>query len=136
MDKVKFGKTFYNVCLIICVGILLAAFLLFKTKDSAGEILPEAELTQIWIYRYLVSFYMFTFLIPLAGLVREYTSGDYIAKKMKLKIVVGIAALVAGSILIFTFWSLRTAQLCMLGTMLSAVYILAPSVKPNPITKK
>ncbi|HOE06424.1 MAG TPA: hypothetical protein PLH44_00780 [Bacilli bacterium] len=134
MDKVKFGKTFYNVCLIICVVILLAAFLIFKTKDSSGNILPEEELIQTWIFRYLVSFYMFTFLIPLAALVREYTSGEYVAKKMKIKIVVGVVALVAGTILIFVTWNLSTAQLCMLGAMLSAVYILAPTTK-TPLKK-
>jgi hypothetical protein len=77
---------------------------------------------------------MFTFLIPLAALVREYTSGEYVAKKMKIKIVVGVIALVAGTILIFVTWNLSTAQLCMLGAMLSAVYILAPTTK-TPLKK-
>ena len=136
MDKVKFGKTFYNVCLILCVVILLAAFLLFKTKDASGNILPEEDLIQTWIYRYLVSFYMFTFLIPLASLVREYTSGAYVAKKMIIKVIIGIAALAIGTSLIFVLWNLRTAQLCMLGAMLSAVYILAPSSKTSMQVKK
>ncbi|MDD2492413.1 MAG: hypothetical protein RBR48_01155 [Bacilli bacterium] len=136
MDKVKFGKTFYNVCLIICVVILLAAFLLFKTKDSSGNVLPEEQLIETWIYRYLVSFYMFTFLIPLAALVREYTSGAYVAKKMIMKMIIGVAALVIGSALIFILWDLRTAQLSMLGAMLSAVYILAPTTKTSTVVKK
>ncbi len=136
MYKVKFGKTFYNTCLIICVVILLAAFLIFKTKDSSGNVLPEEELIQTWIFRYLVSFYMFTFLIPLASLVREYTSGAYVAKKMKIKIIVGVAVLVVGTVLILVTWNLSTAQICMLGAMLSAVYILAPSTKTSTPLKK
>ena len=126
MDKVKFGKTFYNVCLIICVVILLAAFLIFKTKDSSGNILPEEELIQTWIFRYLVSFYMFTFLIPL-GPVREYTSGEYVAKNEN-KNCCWCCCSCSRYNFDFVTWNLSTAQYYA-GAMLSAVYILAPQQK-------
>lgn len=128
MNKAKIGRTFYYVCLILCILILVVSFLVFNTtKDN----LTDEELTKIWIYRYLTSFYVFTILIPLASVVREYSTGEYDKKKMIIKIIIGLGVLLLGTVLIFTIWSLRTAQLCMLASMLSTVYILSPSIKSN-----
>jgi hypothetical protein len=135
MNRAKFGKIFYNVCLIACVVVLLISFFIFKTTDSAGETLAEEELTLIWIYRYLISFYIFSFLIPLAGIVREVTSNPYDKKKMFIKIGVGLIVIVVGTSLIFISWTIKTVQLCMLGSMLSAVYILAPTIKNSPTNR-
>ena len=135
MDKARFGKIFYYVCLFACVVVLVIAFFLFRTTDSLGETLPEEKLILVWIYRYLISFYIFAILIPLAGIVREITAGPYDKKKMLIKIGIGLAVIALGTTLIFVSWSLKTAQLCMLGSMLSAVYILAPTTKGAPVNK-
>ena len=123
MDKLKFGKLYYYCSLgLSCLVMLLAIFLLRSDGSEQSNI-------DMSIYRYMVAFYTFLVILSPGVLVFEYTKGNYIKEKFKLKIIILGLSLIVGTLLFLLVWNAAVANMVFLASLVVLVYVLAPTNK-------
>ena len=123
MDKKALGQKIYNVCLALTTGILIIVLFLVKGEDNSLE-----TNERISCIRYAVCFYSFVILISGGSVVREYLSGEYLKKKMMLKIIVLGSSLLVGTLLMILFYkAIVYLAVFMLG-LGTLMFVVVPTV--------
>lgn len=123
MDKKALGQKIYNVCLALTTGILIIVLFLVKGEDNSLE-----TNERISCIRYAVCFYSFVILISGGSVVREYLSGEYLKKKMMLKLIVLGSSLLVGTLLMILFYkAIVYLAVFMLG-LGTLMFVVVPTV--------
>lgn len=126
MNKRVFGTYFYYFCVILCVALLILAFILFPVKGLEGD-----ELVTVYTYRYLVIFGCLTFLIPVGCLVKEICCGKYDKKIVIRKALVVVFVTIAGFLCMIFVDNFALKKILTFGGALVLVTVAAPSYKEN-----
>lgn len=123
MDKKALGQKIYNVCLALATGILIIVLFLVKGEDNSLETNERVS-----CIRYAVCFYSFVILISGGSVVREYLSGEYLKKKMMLKLIVLGSSLLVGTLLMILFYkAIVYLAVFMLG-LGTLMFVVVPTV--------
>ena len=102
--------------------MLLSIFLLKSDGSEQSNI-------DMSIYRYMVAFYAFLVILSPGVLVFEYTKGNYIKEKFRLKIIVLSASVALGTILFLVIWNALLANMVFLASLVVLLFILTPTNK-------
>lgn len=123
MDKKALGQKIYNVCLALTTVILILILFVVKAEDNSQE-----SNVRISCIRYAVCFYSFVILISGGSILREYLSGEYIKKKMMIKLIVLGVSLLVGTLLMILFYeAIVYLAVFMLG-LGTLMYVVVPTV--------
>lgn len=123
MDKKALGQKIYNVCLALTTAILILILFVVKAEDNSQE-----SNVRISCIRYAVCFYSFVILISGGSILREYLSGEYIKKKMMIKLIVLGVSLLVGTLLMILFYeAIVYLAVFMLG-LGTLMYVVVPTV--------
>lgn len=129
----KERKSFGNVVFKIIVGIsVVAVFGTFFFLTAPSEA-TEEELINITKYRHLVSFAVFAILLPFGSVFWEMMGGIYDQNKIILKIVVCSLIAVIGTLVSLLTWNATVIQISMYISLLSLVFALIPTIKPEEV---
>ena len=94
-----------------------------KAEDNSQE-----SNVRISCIRYAVCFYSFVILISGGSILREYLSGEYIKKKMMIKLIVLGVSLLVGTLLMILFYeAIVYLAVFMLG-LGTLMYVVVPTV--------
>lgn len=116
----KFGRIFYFTSLIVAIVVMLCA--LFIISDGSEE--SNINVSNI---RYMIAFYSFLCIISPGVLVREYCKGGYDVKRFRLKIIVLIGTIIAGSLL-FLLWIPAVTSVVFMASLVSFIFMMT---QPN-----
>ena len=123
MDKKALGQKIYNVCLALTTAILL--IVLFGVKGEGNSMETNERISCI---RYAVCFYSFVILISGSSILREYLSGEYVKKKMNIKLIILGSSLLIGTLLMILFYkAIVYLAVFMLG-LGTLMYVVVPTV--------
>ncbi len=125
MEKSKFGRLFYYGTLIISIIVVVLSLFIFQSDGS------EEMNNDISVKRYMVAFYTFTIILGSGIIVNEYCSGKFVKQKLLYKILLEVVLTVVGTIIFLLTFKASVANLLFLGSLVSLIYVLTPTVKPG-----
>ena len=124
MTKEQIGKLAIKVAVYAGLIAILSLFFILRAEDDSAE-----EMARIAIIRYIVYFFVFGLLIPSGAITYEWLVGQYIQKKMVVKVTVAATVVIVGSVMIWSLWTPLVAQIWMLIALLSLAYSIMPTVR-------
>lgn len=81
--------------------------------------------------RYMIFYFSFNGILATGAIIREYLSLVYDKSKMKIKIIINVAALIIGVILTIFFQNDWVGLGAFLGGLAVCLYILTPTIRDN-----
>ncbi len=134
-NVIKERKAVGNVIFKIIVGIsvlaVFAAFFLLPNIVDADA--TDEELLNVVIYKNLISFGIFAYLLPFGSIFWEMMNGIYDQNKVMVKIIVCSFIAVGGTLVSLLTWNSTVIQFAMYLSLLSLVFSLIPTIKPEEV---
>lgn len=125
-------KALGNIVFKVIVGIsVLAVIATFLLKQF--NVVNEEELVDFAIISNLISIGIFAILLPFGSIFWETMGGIYDKNKIILKIIVCFVIAIGTILVSIITWSPTVIQIAMYLSLLSLVFSLIPTIKPEEI---
>lgn len=122
------GNFVFKVIVGISVLAVVATFLL-----KQFNVVNEEELVDFAIISNLISIGIFAILLPFGSIFWETMGGIYDKNKIILKIIVCFVIAISTILVSIITWSSTVIQIAMYLSLLSLVFSLIPTIKPEEI---